>query len=87
MKVVANKDGTLVVSALKDEAGAPLTWREVGPFVWKDASGKHTLAAVVKDGKVVQFAEDNLGAIMTFRPVPFAASSSWNLRSSWEWSG
>jgi len=79
MKVVANKDGTLVVSALKDEAGAPLTWREVGPFVWKDASGKHTLAAVVKDGKVVQFAEDNLGAIMTFRPVPFAASSSWNL--------
>ncbi len=79
MKVAANKDGTLVVSSLKDDAGAPLVWREVGPFVWKDASGKHTLAAVVKDGKVTGFAEDDLGAIMIFQPVPFAASSSWNI--------
>jgi CubicO group peptidase (beta-lactamase class C family) len=79
MKVVANKDGTLVVSSLKDDAGTPLVWREVGPFVWKDASGKHTLAAVVKDGKVVQFGEDDLAAIMVFQPVPFAANSSWNL--------
>jgi len=79
MKVVANKDGTLVVSSLKDDAGTPLVWREVGPFVWKDASGKHTLAAVVKDGKVIQFGEDDLAAIMVFQPVPFAANSSWNL--------
>ncbi|MEO8115116.1 MAG: hypothetical protein ABI655_12080, partial [Phenylobacterium sp.] len=57
----------------------PLVWREVGPFVWKDPSGKHTLAAVVKDGKVVQFGADDLAAIMLFQPVPFAASSSWNL--------
>jgi hypothetical protein len=79
LKVTANKDGTLVVSALKDEAGAPLVWREVGPFVWKDPSGKHTLAAVVKDGKVVQIGADDLAGIMVFQRTPFAASSAWNL--------
>jgi CubicO group peptidase (beta-lactamase class C family) len=79
VKVAANKDGTLVVSAFKDDSGASLVWREVGHFLWKDASGKHALAAVVKDGKVVHFSEDDFGAIMVFQPVPFAASSSWNL--------
>ena len=79
MKVVANKDGTLVVSSLKDDAGTPLVWHEVGPFIWKDASGKHTLAAVVKDGKVVDFAEDDLAAIMVFQPTPFASQAGWNL--------
>ena len=79
VKVAANKDGTLVVSAFKDDSGAPLVWREVGPFIWKDASGKHTLAAVVKDGKVTGFGEDDLAAIMVFQPVPFAANAAWSL--------
>jgi hypothetical protein len=79
VKVAAGKDGTLVVSAFKDDSGAPLVWREVGPFIWKDASGKHTLAAAVKDGKVTGFGEDDLGAIMVFQPVPFAANAGWNL--------
>jgi CubicO group peptidase (beta-lactamase class C family) len=79
VKVAADKDGALVVSAFKDDSSAPLIWREVDRFVWKDASGKHTLAAVVKDGKVVQFGEDDLAAIMVFQPVPFAANSAWNL--------
>jgi CubicO group peptidase (beta-lactamase class C family) len=79
MKVVANPDGTLVVSSLRSDSGVPLVWHEVGPFLWKDASGKHTLAAVVKDGKVVQFGEDDLAAIEVFQPVPFAHSASWNL--------
>jgi CubicO group peptidase (beta-lactamase class C family) len=79
LKVAANKDGTLVVSAFKDDSGAPLVWREVGHFLWKDASGKHTLAATVKDGKVANFSEDDFGAIMVFQPVPFAASAGWNL--------
>ncbi|HEY0435411.1 MAG TPA: serine hydrolase domain-containing protein, partial [Phenylobacterium sp.] len=79
MKIKANPDGTIVASAFKTDAGAPIVWREVGPFIWKDASGKHTLAAVVKDGKVSSFAEDDLGAIMVFQPVAFADNSSWNL--------
>jgi CubicO group peptidase (beta-lactamase class C family) len=79
MKVGANKDGALVVSALKTDSGVPMVWHEVGPFLWKDASGKHTLAAVVKDGKVVQFGEDDLAAIEVFQPVPFASNAGWNL--------
>jgi CubicO group peptidase (beta-lactamase class C family) len=79
MKVKANPDGTVVVSSFKTDAGAPIAWREVGPFVWKDPSGQHTLAAVVKDGKVDSLAEDDLGAIMVFQPVPFASNSTWNL--------
>jgi len=79
MKVVANQDGTLVVSSLRSDSGVPLVWHEVGSFLWKDASGKHTLAAVVKDGKVIQFGEDDLAAIEVFQPVPFASNASWNL--------
>ncbi len=79
LKVKANPDATITVSAFKTDAGAPIVWREVGPFVWKDASGQHTLAAAVKDGKVASFAEDDLGAIFIFQPTPFAFNSSWTL--------
>jgi CubicO group peptidase (beta-lactamase class C family) len=79
MEVKAKPDGTLTVSAMRDDAGAPIVWREVGPFVWKDYSGKHTLAAVVQDGKVKSFNEDDLGAIWVDQPVPAAASAAWNL--------
>jgi CubicO group peptidase (beta-lactamase class C family) len=79
MTVKANDDGTLVVDGLKNAGGAVMTWREVGPFLWQDTSGKHRLAALVKDGKVVHFAMDDLGAIMVFQPVPGWASAGWNL--------
>jgi CubicO group peptidase (beta-lactamase class C family) len=79
MEVKAKPDGTITASALRNDAGAPIVWREVAPFVWKDFSGKHTLAAVVQDGKVKSLAEDDLGAIMVFQPTPAAASATWNL--------
>ena len=79
LEVKAKPDGRLIVSGLKDVAGAPLVWREVGPFLWKDMSGKHSLAAAVRGGKVVHFASDDLGAIMVFQPVPGWANSGWNL--------
>jgi hypothetical protein len=79
LNVKAAKDGTLTASAFKTDAGAPIVWHEVAPFVWKDASGQHTLAASVKDGKVTGIAEDVLGAIMLFQPAPFTANSSWGL--------
>jgi len=79
LKVKAAKDGTLTASAFKTDAGAPIVWHEVAPFVWKDASGQHTLAASVKDGKVTGLAEDDLGAIMLFQPAPFTANSAWGL--------
>ena len=78
-KIIAKPDGTLVVSQFKDEAGAPLIWREVAPFVWKDASGHHMMAAGLKDGKVVKIGYDFTAAFMELQPVPFAMSSVWNI--------
>jgi CubicO group peptidase (beta-lactamase class C family) len=78
-KVAAGPDGTITVSAMRDEAEAPLVWHETAPFVWKDASGRHTLAAAVQDGKVAYFSEDDLGAIMLFQPAPAFIDAGWNL--------
>ena len=78
-KVTALPDGTIQVSSLHDYAGAPKVWREVGPFVWKDAEDDSTLAAVVKDGKVVNFAVSDLPPAFVFRPVKTSISASWNL--------
>ncbi|MEO7027115.1 MAG: serine hydrolase domain-containing protein [Caulobacteraceae bacterium] len=78
-KVIAQPDGTLVVTDFKDDAGAPLVWREVAPFVWKDASGRHMMAAALKDGKVEKIGYDFTAAFMDLLPVPFAMSSSWNM--------
>ena len=79
-KVVARPDGTLVVSDFKDDAGAPIVWREVAPFVWKDASGRHMMAAALdKDGKVAKIGYDFTAAFMVLQPVPAAMSSAWNI--------
>jgi CubicO group peptidase (beta-lactamase class C family) len=78
-KVTARDDGTITVKGMDDAGGAPIVWREVGPFYWQDATGKHHLAALVKDGKVVHFAEDDDAAIIVNQPVPGWANSSWNL--------
>jgi CubicO group peptidase (beta-lactamase class C family) len=75
-KITANADGTITAPLLGDK---PTVWREVAPFVWKDATGKHTLAAALKDGKVVAIGQDSFAAITVDQPVPFAYRSSWNL--------
>jgi CubicO group peptidase (beta-lactamase class C family) len=79
MEVKANPDGTLTVSAMRNDAGAPIVWQEVAPFVWKDFSGKHTMAAVVQDGTVKGLNQDDLGAIWIDQPVPTWANAGWNL--------
>jgi CubicO group peptidase (beta-lactamase class C family) len=78
-KVKANDDGTMVVSSYTDDAGAPLVWREVGPYVWQDASGKRNMAARVEGGKIVYFGMANHAAFMVEQPVPGWASQSWNI--------
>jgi len=78
-KVTAKDDGTITVKGMDDAAGAPIVWREIGPFYWQDSTGKHHLAALVKDGKVVHFGEDDDGAIIVSQPVPGWADSSWNM--------
>jgi len=78
-KVTANADGTVQVAALKDFGGGVKTWREVGPYVWKDADNDATLAAVVKDGKVEQLMTSDIPLVMALQPVPGWASAAWNM--------
>jgi CubicO group peptidase (beta-lactamase class C family) len=79
IKVKADPEGTLQVSVLRDASGAVLRWREVAPFVWQDPAGDINLAAVVKDGKVVNFTSDVLPPVMVLQPVPGSASAAWNM--------
>lgn len=65
-----DKDGIVTVESLKDRAGNPKQWREVGPYVWREVGGKSRLAAVVKDGRVVALASDDFPAIMVLQPIP-----------------
>ncbi len=78
-KITTKPDGTLVVPDYKDDAGAPLVWHEVAPFVWKDVTGHHEMAAALKDGKVAKIGFDFTAAFMVLQPVPFAVDSSWNI--------
>jgi hypothetical protein len=78
-KIAANPDGTIKVEAFKDFGGGVKTWREVGPYVWKDADNDATLAAVVKNGKVEQVLSSDLPPVLALMPVPGWASAAWNL--------
>jgi len=79
VKVAANDDGTITISALTDLAGAPKKWREIAPFVWLDSSGEDRLAAKVVDGEVVRFSIDEISPFMVFDRTPWWKSSAWLL--------
>ncbi len=70
-------DNTLVVSGFVGVNGQPVIWRESEPFVWHDAAGKRTLAATVKDGKVLRFSTDDRSAFMIYQPAPWTRSAGW----------
>ncbi|MBW4332154.1 beta-lactamase family protein [Stakelama sp. CBK3Z-3] len=75
--VSLNPDDTISVSGLNNAAGVPITWREVGPWQWHEVGGQGRLNAVVRDGKVVSFANAEFAPIMTFMPAPFALDGAW----------
>jgi CubicO group peptidase (beta-lactamase class C family) len=79
IKVMANPDHTISVSLAQNLAGAPIKWREVEPFVWRDVDGENLLAAQVKDGEVVRFSFDGLSPFMMFEPTPASRSPAWLL--------
>jgi CubicO group peptidase (beta-lactamase class C family) len=82
-KVTAKPDGTIQVSDYRDSSGAVKTWREIGPWLWEDQTGESQVAAVVKDGKVVNFATSDGPPVDVSQRVPGWASSSWNLPLLW----
>ena len=78
-KVTAAPDGAIEVSDYKNASQAIKHWREIGPFVWRDDASGSLLAAVVKDGKVVNFTNNDEPPVFVEQPVPFWAQAGWNL--------
>ena len=78
VKVVSNEDGTISVPLVAQLGGAD-RWREVQPFVWREANGKDLLAAEVADGRVVRFSFDAVSPFMMFEPVAAHKSPGWLL--------
>ncbi len=76
-QVAPGPDNTLISSGAVGVNGQPVIWREAEPFVWHDAAGKLTLAATVKDGKVVRFSTDDRSAFMIYQPAPWTRSAGW----------
>ena len=79
VKVTADKDGILTVSAYRGVNNQPKHWREVGPFQYQAVGGDSRLEAVVKDGKVQLIMKDDLPPVMALQPVSGAMSANWNL--------
>lgn len=77
IKVVANPDHTISVSMALNLAGVPIKWREVEPFVYRDAGGKNLLAAQVENGQVVRFSFDGVSPFMMFDRTPASRSPVW----------
>jgi CubicO group peptidase (beta-lactamase class C family) len=73
-KVTTNEDGTISVSLATNLAGAPIKWREVEPFVWRDVDGEALLGAHVDNGRVVRFSFDGLSPFIVFEPASPATS-------------
>ncbi|KRA53771.1 serine hydrolase [Pseudoxanthomonas sp. Root65] len=66
IKVVANEDGTVSVTAAMGPAGVPKKWREIAPYLWQDTTSTDRLAADVVDGKVTRFSMEPYAPIMVF---------------------
>ncbi|MET0532927.1 MAG: serine hydrolase domain-containing protein [Steroidobacter sp.] len=79
IKVMANEDHTISVSLADGLAGAPVKWKEIEPFLWRQVNGKTLLAAEVKDGQVVRFSFDGLSPFMMFDRPSTAKSPAWLL--------
>ncbi len=73
VKVVANEDGTISVTAALGAGGAPKKWREVSPYLWQDVATTDRLAADVVNGQVKRFSMEPYAPIMVFQRL-----STWN---------
>lgn len=76
-KVMADGKGSIIVPAVTDLGGEPIKWREIAPYVWRDANGSDRLAAKVVDGKVQRFSVEPVSPFMLWEPVPWWKSSAW----------
>ena len=71
--VRANPDATITFSGF----GPPKTYREIGPFLWRQVDGRDLLAAQVENGRVTAFRMNDMPAIIMFQPAPWW-KGGWN---------
>lgn len=76
-QVTPDGKGSFKVSGLNNLAGQPIQWREIAPYVWRDANGTDRLAAKVVDGKVVRFSAEPVSPFMLWDRAPWWKSSAW----------
>ncbi|RXD05815.1 class A beta-lactamase-related serine hydrolase [Sphingomonas sp. UV9] len=77
--VSTNARGELVVNVLRTPGGAPRTWVEVSPFLWREKYGHERLSAKVENGRIVRWSSDFFSPFMVFDRVPAKASATWVL--------
>lgn len=77
--IKANDDGSIETPAfLNFEHGRPQTWREIGPFLWREVGGRGLLNMKVENGKVVTWLPNGYSTFQLL-PVPALKSNALNL--------
>jgi CubicO group peptidase (beta-lactamase class C family) len=75
ISVTPHDDGTVDVAALKNYAGKPKHWREVGPLSYREVNGNSHLDFVTdKQGAIRYFATDAVVPVFVFQRVPASRS-------------
>ena len=69
-QVMAKPDGTITIDVLKDTAGNPKVWREVGPLTYREVGGQtHTKFVTDKNGNVSYWASDDFLPVLIFQRI------------------
>jgi len=78
MSVTALPSGEITVSLLKDLAGVPKHWREVGPLTYREVGGQTHLKFVTdSDGHVAYWVSDDFIPVMLFQKVHGFGQKGW----------
>jgi len=69
-EVVAKPDGTITIDVLKDTAGNPKVWREVGPLTYREVGGQtHTKFVTDGSGAVSYWISDDFLPVLIFQRI------------------
>ena len=75
MTISANADGTII---LPIPAHGPVSFREIGPFVWQEVGGVERIQALTRDGRPFMLGF-GMAPPAAFLPIPGRRSPSWLL--------
>ncbi len=69
-EVVAKPDGTITLDVLKNEAGVPKVWREVGPLTYREVGGQtHTKFVTDANGNISYWISDDFLPVLIFQRI------------------